>query len=69
MKCNECEMLSINGVATHEHGCPNGKNHRWDEDAQDWVKTYICRECGYDCDEGDECGCCDYDDDADEVQS
>lgn len=23
MTCNECEMLSINGVACHETGCPN----------------------------------------------
>lgn len=55
MKCDQCEMLSINGVATHEHGCPNGKNHRWDEDARDWVKTYTCRECGCTADEGTEC--------------
>jgi hypothetical protein len=23
VRCNKCEMLVINGVATHEHGCPD----------------------------------------------
>ena len=27
MKCDQCEMLSINGVACHEIGCPNSKKN------------------------------------------
>jgi hypothetical protein len=23
VRCSQCEMLAINGTATHEHGCPN----------------------------------------------
>jgi DNA-directed RNA polymerase subunit RPC12/RpoP len=25
MSCNQCQMVSVQGVATHEHGCPNAK--------------------------------------------
>jgi hypothetical protein len=24
VKCDQCEILVINGIACHEHGCPNG---------------------------------------------
>lgn len=30
--CSQCEALVLNGVPTHEHGCPN--------------TPYHCRECG-----------------------
>lgn len=43
MKCNQCEMLSINGVACHEHGCPNA-NKVWRDG--EWVREYECPECG-----------------------
>jgi hypothetical protein len=23
VRCSQCESLVINGIATHEHGCPN----------------------------------------------
>ena len=26
--CSQCQSLFINGIPTHEHGCPNGKR-RW----------------------------------------
>lgn len=29
MKCDQCEMVSINGVACHETGCPNSRA-KWD---------------------------------------
>lgn len=29
--CSQCQALAVNGVATHEHGCPN--------------RTYECRGC------------------------
>jgi hypothetical protein len=32
MNCNQCEMLSINGLACHEIGCPE-------------TRTWKCREC------------------------
>ncbi len=25
VRCSQCEALVINGVACHEHGCPNEK--------------------------------------------
>jgi hypothetical protein len=45
MKCDQCEMVSINGVACHETGCPNAHS-RWDADHDEWVKQRECRECG-----------------------
>lgn len=52
--CDQCEMLSINGIPCHESGCPNAKA-RWDPDNQSWVKQYTCRECGCKADIGTEC--------------
>lgn len=45
MKCDQCEMLSINGMPCHERGCPN-TNRRYDSDTQEWVRQITCRECG-----------------------
>jgi hypothetical protein len=46
MTCDCCEMVSINGVACHEHGCPN-IGARWDADAELWIpKMRECFECG-----------------------
>lgn len=39
LRCNQCEMISINGVACHERGCPNNRPKR------------KCEVCGYDVDE------------------
>ena len=36
--CNQCEMLSINGVPTHEHGCPNSRKV-WDPNALPLYQT------------------------------
>lgn len=44
-KCDQCEMLSINGRACHETGCPNS-GARWDEANGQWIKQRECRECG-----------------------
>lgn len=54
IKCDQCEMLSINGAACHEHGCPN-KNARYDPESQEWVKQYECFKCGYIADVGSNC--------------
>jgi hypothetical protein len=43
--CDQCQMLSINGVPCHETGCPNSKKH-WDADRQEWVRYVKCWECG-----------------------
>jgi hypothetical protein len=32
LRCSQCEALSINGIPTHERGCPN--------------VVPVCRECG-----------------------
>ena len=35
--CDSCQMLSINGVACHETGCPN-MGARWDRANETWVR-------------------------------
>ena len=34
-RCSRCEVLVINGVATHETGCPNQDDWREDRRARD----------------------------------
>lgn len=64
MKCDQCEMVSINGVPCHETGCPNTRA-RYDEDTGAWVQQAECPECGclIDCDSRGrfECTCFDAD--------
>ena len=54
LRCDQCEMLFINGVACHETGCPNARS-RWDEEFQEWVRQVKCFECGYTVDAGTDC--------------
>jgi len=54
VNCDQCEMLSINGIPCHEQGCPNS-NSRWDADSQSWIKQRECRECGGTVDADDPC--------------
>ncbi len=56
VSCDQCEMLSINGVACHERGCPN-IGARWDKEQGEWIKQYECRECGFTVDKGYSCDC------------
>jgi hypothetical protein len=35
VKCSQCEALSINGVPTHERGCPNARRGEYGGDMQD----------------------------------
>ena len=56
MKCDQCEMLSINGVPCHETGCPNSKK-TWVEDRQEWVRFLPCSICGCDVEVGEQCDC------------
>ena len=54
MRCDQCEMLSINGVACHETGCPNsGKRYAYGA----WIRVVECRECGCEVEEGETCSC------------
>lgn len=52
MNCNQCEMLSINGVACHETGCPNSRK-TWDAKRGEWLRLVECSECGYEYFDGD----------------
>lgn len=54
IKCDQCQMLSINGVGCHETGCPN-TNSRWDENSGEWIKQRKCGECGLTVDATDPC--------------
>ena len=63
MHCDQCEMVSINGVACHEFGCPN-RYKEWDPEDKTWDETFECCECGQmhdDIDEADRC-CAERDD-------
>jgi hypothetical protein len=53
VSCDQCEMLSINGLACHEISCPN-MGGRWD-DGEGWVKQRKCFDCGCTVDADDPC--------------
>jgi hypothetical protein len=57
MKCDSCEMVSINGVPCHETGCENA-GKRWDASEADWIAVRECAECGNQVDAEQHC-CCD----------
>lgn len=54
VRCDQCQMVAINGIACHEIGCPNMRA-RWDKKSQSWVKQYECFECGCKADIGTVC--------------
>ena len=56
MHCDQCEMVSINGLACHEHNCPNADS-RWDTNTHEWVRQRDCFVCGCECDY--DAPCCD----------
>lgn len=56
MRCDQCEMLSINGVPCHETGCVNSCK-TWIEDRQEWVSFLECRDCGDAVESGTICPC------------
>jgi hypothetical protein len=56
MRCDSCQMLSINGVPCHETGCPNSRK-TWIADRSEWVLFVECRECGCDVEQGEMCSC------------
>jgi hypothetical protein len=64
--CDQCQMLSINGVACHETGCPNGKK-TWIPE-RGWVLFLKCFNCGCDVEAGEHCDCQDPIDDDDDPE-
>lgn len=44
-KCSQCEALAINGVATHEHGCPNAVHECLGCNELIPVRQRYCQEC------------------------
>jgi hypothetical protein len=54
IRCDQCEMLSINGIACHETGCPN-MGARWDKESDTWIKQRKCFDCGCTVDADDTC--------------
>lgn len=56
MNCNQCQMLSINGIPCHETGCPNSRK-TWNEDRQEWIRYVECRECGAEVEAGEPHNC------------
>lgn len=60
VKCDQCEMVSINGTACHEIGCPNS-GKRWNESAQTWIKVRECFYCGFEVYGDEVCSCQDFD--------
>lgn len=43
--CSQCEALAINGVATHEHGCPNATHECKGCNALVSVRVTYCSDC------------------------
>jgi hypothetical protein len=38
IKCNQCQMLAIKGIATHETGCTNSRK-QWSIEENAWIET------------------------------
>jgi hypothetical protein len=55
ISCDQCQILSINGLPCHEHACPN-THATWDAEQGEWVRVRECFECG--CDVPEESECC-----------
>ena len=55
VSCDQCVMLSINGHACHETGCPNSSK-TWIPE-RGWIKFVECRECSSDVELGEVCDC------------
>lgn len=56
MHCDQCQMLSINGLPCHETGCPNSRK-TWIAERGEWVRFVECWECGSEVEAGTSCGC------------
>ena len=69
MRCNQCDSLYINGIFTHERGCPN-TNSEYDKESGEWyVAMTTCRYCGDELPETEICTCLqDWEDEVDEEE-
>lgn len=47
INCDQCNSDTVNGVVSHELGCPNSYA-KYDAKAPKWVAIYECHSCGYD---------------------
>jgi hypothetical protein len=56
MKCDQCQLLFINGIACHEFRCPNTWK-TWFKDRQQWIQILKCFHCGCPFEESTLCGC------------
>lgn len=45
VSCSQCEALVINGVACHEHGCPNETHECWECETPIPKKYRLCESC------------------------
>jgi hypothetical protein len=45
VRCSQCEALFINGIATHEHGCPNALHECQGCNELVPVNVRYCEEC------------------------
>ena len=54
VRCDQCQLLMINGVCCHETGCPN-MGARWDKENGEWIRQRKCFECGCTVDRDDPC--------------
>jgi hypothetical protein len=45
MKCDRCQMLSVNGHAAHELGCEYS-GAKWNSETGEWTKQRKCLVCG-----------------------
>jgi len=64
-RCDQCELLRINGVVCHEIGCPN-MGAKWDHEREQWVHYVECWECGCEVEKGEACSCMTPEEDLDE---
>jgi hypothetical protein len=46
--CSQCQALVINGIPTHEHGCPHATAHCRECDAVIPNRQRLCEDCATD---------------------
>lgn len=54
--CDQCQVISINGLPCHESGCVNS-HKTYNHTERRWVEYIACSECGYDVESGNTCDC------------
>ncbi len=57
IRCDNCNMMMIQGVPCHEQSCPNA-GKKWDVIRECWNWWVDCSECGSEIKEGESCSCC-----------